>query len=155
MKRFPIHTILLTLFPILFLYSFNIAETSIYETVRPALVLLAITGLLWLILFLIAKNKIKAGLILSVFWILTFLFGPVRDIITPFMWSHPQRYLFAAEVIFFGSFVFLILKMRKNLENMNFIFNIVSIVLIGTSLITAFGTYMAGQNHFGCRFGNS
>ncbi len=145
MKRFPIHTIFLALFPVLFLYSYNIAETSVTETIRPALVLMAISGLLWLVLFLFVKNIIKAGLIVSVFLVLTFLFGPVRDLITPFMWSHPQRYLFAIECIFFVLSVLLILRMRQNTENTNYIFNIVSLILIGTSLITAIGTYIAGQ----------
>ena len=145
MKRFPIHTIFLALFPVLFLYSYNIAETSVTETIRPALVLMAISGLLWLVLFLFVKNIIKAGLIVSFFLVLTFLFGPVRDLITPFMWSHPQRYLFAIECIFFVLSVLLILRMRQNTENTNYIFNIVSLILIGTSLITAIGTYIAGQ----------
>ena len=59
MKNIPLHTILLALYPVLFLYSFNIAETSITETIRPALALISISGLLWLLLVLIIKNKIK------------------------------------------------------------------------------------------------
>ncbi len=145
MKKFPIHTILLALFPVLFLYSINIAETSVTETTRPALVLLAFSGLLWLILFLLTKNIIKAGLIVSVILLLTFLFGPVRDIITPLMWSHPQRYLFAAESIFLVLSIFLIFKMKRNLENTNFLFNIIAIVLVGTSIISAASTYLTGQ----------
>jgi len=146
LKKIPLHTILLALFPVLFLYSFNIAETSITETIRPASALLVISGLLWLILLPFAKNMIKAGLIVSVLLVLTFLFGPVRDLITPFMWSHPQRYLFAAECIFFLLSVFLILRMWQNVENTNYIFNIVSLGLVGMSLITAAGTYVTGQS---------
>lgn len=145
LKKFSIHTVLFALFPVLFLYGFNIAETSITETIRPALVLLAFSGLLWLILFLFTKSIIKSGQIVSIFLILTFLFGPIRDIITPFMWSHPQRYLFVIECIFFVLSMFFILRMRRNIENINFIFNIFSIILIGTSLITAISTYATGQ----------
>jgi len=145
LKKYPIHTILLTLFPVLFLYSVNIAETSITETIRPALVLLAFSGLLWLLLFLLTKNIIKAGLIVSVLLLLTFLFGPVRDIITPLMWFHPQRYLFAVVSIFLVLSIFFILKMKRNLENTNYLLNIIAIVLVGTSTVTAISTFAAGQ----------
>ncbi len=145
MQKYPIHTILLALFPVLFLYSVNIAETSITETIRPALILLAFSGLLWLILIIFTKNIIKAGLIVSVLLILTFLFGPVRDIITPMMWSHPQRYLFVFESVLFVLSIFFVLKMKRNLEKTNFLLNIIAIVLVVTSTITAISTYISGQ----------
>ena len=145
MKKHPIHTILLTLFPLLFLYSNNIAITSVNVTIRPALALFAISSLLWLILVALTKNSIKAGLIVSILFLLTFLFGPLRDLITPIIWSHPQRYLFAFESIFLVLSIIYILKMKRNLENTNLLFNIISMVLVGTSLISASSTYLTGQ----------
>lgn len=127
------------------MYSFNIDETSITETFLPALIILTLTGLWWLIIFLFTKNVIKAGLIASVLLILTFIYGPIRDMITPVIWYHPQRFLFITESVLFALSTFLILKLKQNLENINIIFNVISMSLIGMSLITAFSTFASGQ----------
>jgi len=81
-KTFVIHTFLLGLFPILFLYSYNIAELPFTEILLPSAIVLGFTAvaftLLWLIL---RRDGKKSGIITSCFLVLFFSYGRVYDVI--------------------------------------------------------------------------
>ena len=76
-KLFVIHPFLFAIFPILFLYSHNIGETSFYDTLLPATIVLSFSIFLLLLLKLILKDNKKRGIVVSVFWILFFSYGHV------------------------------------------------------------------------------
>lgn len=103
-------------------------------------------GLFWLIFFLLARNIRKAGLIVSAGLILFFSFGHLRDIITPLMWQHPQRILFAVICIIMILSTILLLRTKKTLEGLTYFANLVGIVLVLISIITAVYEFSIGQS---------
>jgi hypothetical protein len=74
-KWFVIHPLLFALFPILFLFAHNTQEMALGETVRPLLIVIFFTGLLWLVLSLVIRNLPKAAIVTSIFLILFFSYG--------------------------------------------------------------------------------
>ena len=137
MKRFPYHTILLAVFPVLFIYSRNVDETSISEIFMPALVILLFISLVWLLLYFIYRDIRKAGLTASLLLLLIFSYGQIRDVIVPLELPHPQRYLFILSILLFIACAFIVYKLKSEFENLTAFVNSFSIFLILVSGITA------------------
>jgi hypothetical protein len=87
-KWFVIHPVLFALFPILFLFAHNMKEMSLGETLRPTVLVLSFTLLLWLVLALLSKNLRKAAIITSIFLMLFFSYGHILDFL-----PHMFRYM--------------------------------------------------------------
>ena len=68
-KKFNIiHPFLISLLPVLFIYSQNAREISKQEIILPALSIVAVAVLLWLLVRFIIKNNEKSGLIIILIW---------------------------------------------------------------------------------------
>lgn len=136
-KTFVIHPFLFAIFPVLFLFSHNLKELLINEIAVPIAVTTSFTFLLWLLLGFIFKDGKKAGLIVSLFLLLFFLYGhlplKISFIATDFEIRH--RYLFPICVAILTPGIYLIIKTRKNLHNFTNILNVVAVFLILISLI--------------------
>lgn len=74
-----IHPFLLTIFPILFLYSSNMKEIPVIDTFIPCLITLLISLVLFLILGFSIKNWRKSGILVSSFVFLLFMHGLSQD----------------------------------------------------------------------------
>jgi hypothetical protein len=77
----PVHPFLLALFPILFLFSNNMDIVPGRELAVPMVASILMTVVVFLCFKLITKSYNKAGLITSVFLLLFFLYGNVRDFV--------------------------------------------------------------------------
>ena len=144
-KTFIIHPFLFGLFPILFLYSYNIGELPFTEILLPSAIVLGFTAiavtLLWLIL---KRDGKKSGIINSAFLVLFFSYGHLYDVIqgasigTFIIGRH--RYLMILWAVLFILGVYFTIRTRKDLHNFTNILNIVAIVLILFSL-SSIGIY--------------
>lgn len=79
--RFPkplvLHPLLFAAFPVLYLFSQNLALADISDAIRPLLLLVAIAGALFFVATLIFRNAMKAGLAISILLLLFFSYGYV------------------------------------------------------------------------------
>ena len=139
-KLWLIHPFLFAIFPILFLFAYNIDEVPAIVLLLPMLVVIIGTLILFSLLRLVTKNYNKVAIITSSFLILFFSYGHVVDLI----WSHlrlPQGLwvvaLFCALLwaFIFITVAFLIIKSRRNFSTSTKFLNIVAITLVAISLI--------------------
>lgn len=79
MKKFIFYPYLFAVFPVLFLYAYNIKETRISQAL-PALAITLIFFLLsWGIFLLVMKDKARAGIVTSVFILFFFSYGHIYE----------------------------------------------------------------------------
>ena len=76
-----IHPFLFAIFPILFLFAYNIDEVLAIDLWLPISIVMVGTFILLILFKLITKNYKKAAIITSFFLILFFSFGHIRDLI--------------------------------------------------------------------------
>jgi len=122
-----IHPLLFAIYPILFLFARNIGQFSTIVIVVPILAVICFTLLFWLLVNFLYKDRLKSGLIVSLFLCLFFSFGhfylTIKAILSPgivFM-------LWLCIFIFVG---LLIKRTRVSLRNVNIFMNIAAFILI-------------------------
>lgn len=131
-KLLAIHPFLFAIFPILFLFAHNVGEVSFSEILLPTAIVLGFTFVLVLSSGLVLKDNKKAGIIVSIFWVLCFSYGHVYQIIR--WWIRP-RYLLLCWGILFICGAYFIIKTRKDLHNLTKVLNIMATFLVVISLI--------------------
>lgn len=133
-KRFPIHTFLFAVFPILTLLAHNIREAEIAVTYRSLFVSLGATSIIFVILWLLFRNACKAGLVTSFLLFLFFSYGHVYE----FLQAHPifgfslgrHRYLAILYVLILVVGIFLLWKKVKDVSLATQLLNLVTVVLL-------------------------
>jgi len=127
-KLFVVHPLLFAWFPILALYSYNVAEVAPSEIVLPTAIMLGwalVSLFLW---GLVLRNLKKAGLIVSAFMILFFSYGYVANAVEG--WGAIWKVLLPIwGILIIGSVVFAI-KTRRDLHRLTSILNIAAITLV-------------------------
>ncbi len=97
LKKIPVHPILLSIYPILFLYTNNISLIAIDHIYLPVVLSVSATILIWLIINLLIKNRYKSSVITSLIVILFFSYGHIIGAINKFPekidW-YQQRFIF-------------------------------------------------------------
>ncbi len=142
-KSFVIYPYLFALFPILFLYSYNIKllpMISFSDILIPMAIILGFTIIsivsLWLIF---KKDGKKAGIIVSIFLVLFFSYGRIFELIKGFKIGDVilggHRYLAAIWLILFILGTYFTVRTKINLRNLTNIINVVAIVLVLFSLV--------------------
>lgn len=139
-KAIIIHPFLFALFPVLFLYSYNISQLPLSEILLPSAVVLGFTSIAVPLLWLMLKKDIKkAGIITTVFLILFFSYGRIYAVIkswqigTVIIGRH--RYLMIIWLILFILCVYFTIRVKTDLYNLTSILNIIATVLILIPLI--------------------
>ena len=139
-KKFNIiHPFLLSLFPVLFIYSHNINETPVQEIFLPALLILFGAVLLWLLTRFIIKNNEKSAFIISLLLVLSFSYGHIYLLIDDFTLGNSDigrhRYLLIPFAISFIVGTYYFVKTKVNLNNMSTIFNVFAVTVLALVLI--------------------
>ena len=134
-KTLIIHPFLFALFPVLFLYSYNIAQVPFTELLLPSAIVMGFTIIALLVLWLIFKRDIKkAGIITTVFLVLFFSYGHVYEAISSWKIGTfiigRHRYFMIVWAILFILCVYFTIRIRRDLINLTKIFNVISIILI-------------------------
>ena len=79
-----IHIFLISLFPVLFIYSQNVYELSVQEIILPVLLILFAAVLLWILVRFIIKNNEKSSFIISLLLVLSFSYGHIYLLVDGF-----------------------------------------------------------------------
>lgn len=151
-----IHPILLSVFPILFIFSVNIQYLEPKDVVVPFLIIFFFVCLIWLPLRLILKNSKKAGLIISLGLVLFFIYGHLFILVDDFsIYSIDigrHQYLL---IPFLASFIigtFYLVKSKRKLTNLTMIVNGIAASLVILSIVDvgiySFETYNFETNFF-------
>lgn len=141
-KGFIIHPLLLSIYPSLFLYSRNLGKIRARDAFASAILIAAISTLLWLILNLIIRNRLKSGFIVSMFLCWFFFYSNLFEVGKGFkigsvtIWRH--KFLFTAWCLAFATIGILALKHRGGFHTLGKIGNLFSSLLAIFCLVTIF-----------------
>lgn len=138
-KNFIFHPFLFAVYPILFLFSYNIDQISISRILPPlAMVLGSVLFLFVGLKFLIHENH-KSALLISLLVVLFFLYGHVFSFIQGWL---PDGFIigkhFYLELIWVGLITggfFLILKSKRSLKQLTQVLNVASLIIVMISVI--------------------
>ncbi len=130
-KLVILHSFLFAAFPVVFLYAYNIGELPFVNIIWPLVAFVAFAGVLIFIIWLSSNNIVKAGLAVSIFYILTFSYGHLANILS----ASVKWYLFAFWILLYFAFFYLLARTKKQLLQINLILNIFSIVVMGMTIM--------------------
>jgi hypothetical protein len=143
-QNLPFHPFLIAIYSVLALLALNISEVKTSFVVRPLIVLLIGTALLFLLLRLLLKNWTKAGLVTSIWLLLFVTYGHLYQ----FLKNQPSlgailgrhRVLLPVYLILVGISLWLIWRKKTYNRNLNLFLNIIGILILvypSIQLITA------------------
>ncbi len=125
-----IHPILLSLYPVLFLYSYNIEQTAFIEILFPASISLGITLIFLILLTIVFKSKFKSSLFISLLLFLFFSYGHLNEIFFKVIKiRNPDYILIPLYLILLISIGWIIIRTAAELLNITNILNVVTIAL--------------------------
>ena len=152
-KKFNvIHPFLISLVPVLFIYSQNIHEISILKFLFLVLSIFLVAVLLWLLVRFIIKNNEKAGLIISLLLVLSFSYGHVYLLVDDFTLGNSDlgrhRYLIIPFVISFIVGTYYFVKTKVKLNKVTTIFNVFAATFLAVILINIVGSNVENIDSF-------
>jgi len=137
---YPYYILLFAFYPIFFLYTNNLQEVYLEQTLTPLILSIAATTISFLILNLFIKNIYKTSLIVFLGLIIFFSYGHIFDLIEGMKIFGVQvgrnKFLLPGSLFLFILFSFLILKTKIKLIGLSRYLNAAGIVLILISLFT-------------------
>ena len=144
-----VHPVLFAIIPIFMLVSLNLDEIFIENSALLFLIIVPSVLVLWYLLNLLIKNRMKSGLIISLGLVLFFSYGHffnvLRDIVIDDLVISRHRYLVPSFGIILVIGVYSMLKTKKNFSNFTTIANVIAIVILLISVSNIF-VYALGNN---------
>lgn len=139
-RRLVIHPFMFAIFPILALYSHNMAELSTSQIWMPLAAAFGLALVLLLLLWLLLRNINKAGIIVSIFLILFLSYGHALDVVKGWeigdvyvgglLVGTPARYVLLVWVVLLACGAYLTVRTRRVLTNPTLILNVAAAVLV-------------------------
>jgi len=116
-RTIVIHPFLFAIFPIIFLFSFNVNSVFPEEIIFPLFLVIAVTFLIWVVIGFLLKSKIKSGFIVSIGLVLFFSYGHIYILLDEFQkdsdFSHFVLIIPALVLVALGTYFFI--KTKKSL----------------------------------------
>jgi hypothetical protein len=129
------YPLLFAAFPILFLYAYNIRETSMGEVWLPLVVSVAGALVLWMVLSLILRSLAKAGLATAIFLFFFFSYGRLYAALEDWGAFVPQHaYLLPSMLFIWGYCVYFVSRAKRDFRVTTKILNIIAVALIAINL---------------------
>ncbi|MCH7951972.1 sulfatase-like hydrolase/transferase [Patescibacteria group bacterium] len=136
-KQLVIHPFLFAIYPVLFLYSINVWQTTPPVILRPLTIVLGTTALTWLLLRYLLKDNLKAAMMTSITLLLFFSYGHVHDaLLNRGLMIGKNRFLLPSWGVLFLWGSFLVLRARRHLSMVTRALNIVAATLIVLTLFS-------------------
>jgi len=121
-------------FPVLFLYAYNISETSMSEVWLPLVISVAAALVLWAVLSLILHSLAKAGLATAIFLLFFFSYGHLYDVLEWAVFMPKHAYLLPIMLFIWGYCVYFIGRAKRDFRITTKFFNITAVVLVAINL---------------------
>ncbi len=152
MKRVPVlHPFLLAINPVLFLFAHNLDQVRVEMIPGPIVVLTVIALLLWSSLSLVLKDRKRAGLVVSLFFLLFFSYGvcylELEVFTSALVGDGPimtPTYLLGAWTAVFALGTYAFMNTRRSLDNLTMVANVMTGCLVLLSAIRI-GAYQLGS----------
>ena len=128
------YPLLFAAFPILFLYTHNINETSASQMWLPLGFSVAATLVLWAVLSLILRSLPKAGFATAIFLALFFSYGRLYDVLGYWGVIPKHAYLLLVMLFIWGYCVYFISRAKRDFRITTKMLNITAVVLIAINL---------------------
>jgi Sulfatase len=128
-----LHPFLMAAYPLLFLYSNNIGQFYPHVIVKPLLVILVSTLVVWGFLGFVLRNYHKAGIVVSVFLFLFFSYGHFKPFIGD---RYSTQLILLVWLLLLLLCIFLSFRLKESVKKWTYILNIVTGVLVVFTLIT-------------------
>ena len=141
------YPLLFAAFPILFLYTYNIGETSLNQIWLSLVISVAAALVLWAILSLILRSLAKAGLATAIFLVFFFSYGRLYEVLEYLGVFVPRHgYLLPFVLFIWGYCVYFIGRAKRDFRITTRWLNIVAVVLIAINLfnIVSYQVKLAG-----------
>ena len=143
MKKLPhLHTFLLALLPVIFLYSHNTSLILLSEMYRPLLIILGCTVLLLFLFRFLFKTMTKAAVALSFLIVFFFAYGHIHALLPDFRWHlgsiilYPNTVLLPLWAFLLVSTLLFIRFSKNKFQSTGKFLTVVSLLLIFSSLVT-------------------
>lgn len=136
LRKFPLHPILFSAFPIVFLAAQNLGELDLGEAVAPLIISVLIGLVAFIVLRRVLRDGTRAGLLVSLVMLAFYLFGHAWNALSGLRLpgvSEPR--LLVAWLLATAVAVVVILLVRRDLSGLAMLANIVSIVLVANSSV--------------------
>jgi len=149
-KSTAIHPFLFAIFPIIFLFSYNINTVFPEEIILPSFLMLLGAFIFWITIGFVFKDWKKSGLIVTLGLVLFFLYGHIyilfNEVVQVEFVSH--TFLLSIFLVLFIIGTYFFARTKKNLFNVTTILNVVAISLIVLSSINIATFYFDNSNFF-------
>lgn len=139
LKKIPLHSIFLAIIPVLYLFETNIEVVKLEDTLLPIFANWGLVLIVFLITFLITRNRKTAEIEASILLILYATFGHVLYVVVDKGFTADfAKLLFVVYGIFLIIFSWINIRFIKNHDSLTEFLNIVSIVLLIFSSVSVF-----------------
>lgn len=136
--RFPLHPFLFAVYPILFLYAYNLKEVTTDRTFVPLAIAISSTFVFWIIFVFALKDKLKAGFIVTIFILIFYSYGYIFDVFYEWnLFTVKHRY-FMPIILYIGGYAaYFVCLIRRQIvkQNITFVLNVVAIVLFTLNIL--------------------
>ena len=151
-KSLIIHPFLLSIFPIIALFSSNVRELSFQEMFLPMVLILSFTTGIWILLRYILKNGRKSAFIISLLLVLFFSYGYLYNLIDNVTIDGfdigRSRYLLVPYLVTLVVGIYYFVRTNRKLNNVTTITNSITISLILIVSINIGTFYMMNDDNF-------
>ena len=131
------YPLLFAAFPILFLYAYNINETSASQIWLPLVISVAAALVLWAVLSIVLRSLSKAGLATAIFLLLFFSYGHLYDALGTWGRVVPKHaYLLSSMLFIWGCCIYFIRRAKRDFRLTTKIHNIMAVALIAINLFS-------------------
>jgi hypothetical protein len=145
-KTWVAHPFILSCLPVLILFAFNVHEILVRDIILPITISIAVSIISWFALRYFLKG-IKAGLVISTLILLFVIYGNVLHLlqlndntINQFLASH---FVLGPIFLTIGIFAILFFIKTKAFTELNSIFNVIAITIIGILILNAAVFYVS------------
>ncbi len=135
-KPLIVHPFLFAISPVLFLFSHNLGQVQYSDILMP---LVIVTGFALILLWfsgVIIKDRMKAGIIVSIFLMLVFSYGHVLSLMKSWwpLGTFRQRYIIITWMLLFAWSAYKTARTERELFNVSSILNVFAGVILVMSL---------------------
>jgi hypothetical protein len=141
LRRFPLHTLLLAIFPVLFLYVHNLELYSPHVLPLPLVASIAFAAVLWALFRVIARDAARASVLASFTLILFFSYGHLYALLAKlkidlgFVALGPHRTLFLVFGLGWLIVLAAVLRAKQPPRVLGSVLNTVAVALVAFSLL--------------------
>ncbi|MCP4609797.1 MAG: hypothetical protein GY845_13905 [Planctomycetes bacterium] len=135
-NSFPTHMFLLAVYPVLYMFSQHLGEVQYREMVLPILSVLGFSSLMWILLSWFYRNRLKAGIVVSLFIFCFFFFGYCVKVMNEVNMPLRQRYILVLWILPLLCGVYVIKRTSKPLIGLTKVLNVFSVCLVGLNLFS-------------------